>query len=406
MTTTTLSDAARRTTALFATGSLLDEVKVKKSYKKNKSGANVLALKDVPVFRSGVFRDSMGFQHTWEDLHMGQMVQNFELLRNQGLFADVPVRKDHPSFLGGNSLDSLIGYHTSLKTERRTNPADGKEYTYILAEYEILDPDAQQKIDSGLWRNRSAEIGSYITNGEAEFWPAYMGVAYVDIPAVEGLNGFMSENTSTQYSMMTEEPVTAPTQTQAPAAPAAPAPPALPATSEHSHTAPPVPTPSPTPTPAPHAFSVNGQNTTDFAAVQAHIANLEAFQKETRESGRKSFAAQLAADNKIPAAEVAEYEKFALSLDDSAYEAWSAMMGKTAANPIFGKYAQQGGGEGTPQVGGTPTASGTPVSAEDQALSDAKDRVRQHGLAGMSPAQIEKTASFAMIRRAEPSFSL
>jgi hypothetical protein len=206
MSTTTLTPEARRNVALF---SMVDfgAPGVNKFKKQKSDGTTALILQKVPVFRSGTFRDSMGYQHTWDDIHMQQMVNHWNLLRDRKILESVPVRKGHGGFLS-DPMDSLIGWHTNLVTEKRANPIDGKEYTYLDADFEILDKDAQEKIDSGLWRNLSAEISSYVTNDEMELWPVYSGVAYVDFSAVEGLREFSKNNK--QFSLMFENDKEAP----------------------------------------------------------------------------------------------------------------------------------------------------------------------------------------------------
>ena len=158
------------------------------------SGDTVTSLRfeGVPVFRSGTFRDSWGDQTTWTNIHTAEMISHFNYLKDQSIFPDVPVRKGHGSFLS-DPMDSLIGYIDNMTAQTMTSPVDGRKYSYLLADYDILDEEAQEKIASGLWRNRSAEIGTFVTNDEQMYSPTFMGFAYVDIPAVEGLNGAFSK---------------------------------------------------------------------------------------------------------------------------------------------------------------------------------------------------------------------
>ena len=72
-------------------------------------------LHDVPVFRAGTFRDSLGLQRTWDPEHLFQMVQNFEALRAKGILPNVPVRVDH-SF----SADKVIGWITGMRVKPST----------------------------------------------------------------------------------------------------------------------------------------------------------------------------------------------------------------------------------------------------------------------------------------------
>lgn len=389
---TTLAPEARRNVSLFSSGELLPGIKQATFAKKKKDdGTEVLLVSGQPIFRSGTFRDSMGFQHTWDDFHMRQIVDNFNLLKSRLVFTDPPVRKGHSGFLQ-NSMDGLVGYISDLATEKFTNPADGKEYTYLLADYEILDLAAQQAVKSGLWRHRSFEVGFYLTNDDAEFWPCAMGFAFVDIPAVEGLNFSKLPGVGSAYSIMFEKeaPVTTPVDTStnntggtgapAPAAPPAAAPPAAPA----QHAAPAAPA---TP-PAPFEFSINGSKTTDFAAVQAHITTLEEFRKETVTAGRKNFVAGLASSNKILATQIPGLEEFALELSDEQYKKWVGSFENAPANPVLGNHAA-----------GVTNPDGQPAQTEEQKQIEIdKGIYAQHRAAGMAQELIEKTPSYGRLK--------
>jgi len=401
MSTSTLTPEARRNVALFSAGDLATKAP-KMFRKKNDAGKEVLIIEGLPVFRSGTFRDSMGFQHTWESIHMDQMVANFEMLVNRSIFSDVPVRSGHPGWLvsGTEGTGKVVGYHTALRKEERTSKHDNKEYTYVLADVEVLDPAAMEAIEGGLWRNRSAEIGSYVTNDEAEFWPVYMGVAYVDIPAVEGLNGFSKHQ---NFSVMMEKETTVPgsqeeSQQQAPIVPptppAPPAPPAAPAANAE-HSAPSAPS---------FRFRIGGTETVDFGAVQSYIDGLEnrntaleEFQKETVKSNRASFVSDLVKSNRILAAQEEATVAFAQGLSPEQFEAWKATQEGAPANPLFGQFGQQ------PQGGEAPTPQ--QEKAKSQVELD-KEIVAMHKRAGQSPENIKKTASYGRLLAADPSFKL
>lgn len=394
--TATLAPEARRTVSLFFSGNLgLGDVSPKFAKKKDDKGADVLVVEDVPIFRSGTFRDSMGYQHTWEDLHMAQMVSNNEYLKSRGFFPDPPVRKGHGSFLG-DPMDSLIGYISSLRTEKRTSPIDSKEYTYILASYDILDLDAQQKVQSGLWRNRSAEVGFYLNNDDAEFWPVMMGFAYVDIPAVEGLNFSMVPGIGQTCSVMfdKEAPVTTPVDTTqsngSPGAPAPTAPAQNSTTTNHQSTTPPAAPPAPPAAvpPAPHSFTVAGKPISDFTAVQAHINGLEEFQRETMEAGRKSYVSGLAGKNLILASQLEATEKFALGLSDDQYKAWMETFENAVPNQALGQHGS-----------GPANSSGGPVpSPAELAIANDKAMYERHKMAGMSQENLERTSSYKRLK--------
>jgi hypothetical protein len=338
----------------------------------------VLTIENMPVFRSGTFRDSTGWQTTWEALHIQEMVRHFTYLIERGIFSDVPVRAGHPSFLGMNPIHEVIGYHTALRSEKRHSPVHDTEFEYLLADYVILDADAAAKINSGLWRNRSSEIGTYVDNSEAEYAPTYMGVAYVDIPAVESLNSFAKNNS--QFGIMMEEEMSGnslPTPQPPAGTPAAPAPAPAPAPSgEHS-----------APTPQPHfAFTINGSATTDFSAVQAYVNSLESENKTLTEfranavkAAREDFVKGLAKDNKIGANQIDEFNKFAASIDDATFAAVPA---------------------------GTDPNAGAGQAPETEAYAKEKGVLRALFRANISKDKIKRTADYATLVSKDKDFDL
>jgi hypothetical protein len=398
MSTATLAPEARRNVALFTTFSVAGATR--KYRKQNAEGQTVLVLESVPVFRSGTFRDSMGIQHAWEDMHMQQMVDNFNHLLKTGIMAGVPVRKGHPGFFtsGSEIMDSLIGWHTSLSTEERVNPVDGQRYTYLLGTYEILDPTAIEKIDSGLWKNLSSEVGTWTSNAEAEYWPVYQGVAYVDFPAVEGLKTFASTNgVGSKFSIMSEENAvgTTDTQTGQQGTPQAtpPMPPMPPAAAPGGQTVDHAGQQTGTPAaPAqPHLFTVNGQQVSDFAAVQAHITSLESFRTESIQTGRKEFVNGLIVANKMLASNKDEAEKFALMLSDEQFLSYKKQWESAPVLPQLENHA-----EGTTNHSGT-TTPGTSTPPEADELSIAEETVKNFRLGGMSEDKVMQTPSYAKL---------
>jgi hypothetical protein len=399
---TTQTNADKRTALLFR-GDVTRESTVKQYFVKKQTDTgeqSVLVLEGVPVFRSGTFRDSMGSQRTWESLHMSQMVSNFGLLRDRGIFADVPVRKGHPSFLA-DPMDGLIGYITNLSTADLTSAHDGNKYTYILADYEIPDEAAQKKIQSGLWRNRSAEIGAYVTNDESEFWPTFMGFAYVDIPAVEGLNGAFSKFDHSKFEIMEEAPVgdkddkgTAPAGQPAaePAVVLTSNPPQF-AAGVNSGTNPPATVhAAPLPT-----FTVFGKSTTDVSEVQRHIDTLERFQIETREGARKDFVKSLSDAGKILASDVDETTALALSFDDAQYNRWKALQEKVPAAAPLGQHGRTQADENAPKV---------EKDASEAEYEIALGVVKQMKSAGLMPESIQATGSYKKVIARDPAFKL
>ncbi len=331
-----------------------------------------LSVEGAAVFRSGTFRDSMGEQGTWEPLHIKQAVDNYNHLSSSGIFADVPVRDGHSGWIISNMPGNgrVVGYHTKLWNEQLTAPHDNQNYEYLLTNFDITDPRAAEQILNGTWRNRSAEMGTYRTNSEAEYWPVYMGVAYVDIPAVEGLkfSGNQPAATGRLFVFMDTKETGVATDTpgtpQGQAAPAALLGVPQPATS----------------------FSINGAATTDVVAVQTHITALERFRAETQESNRTDFVTSQVQAGKLLATQVDSMGAFAKSLTPEQFEAWKATF--TAA-PVTPLTANHGGGVSNPD-----NSAQSGVSAEDQAVANDLETVRMHRMAGTSSDKIKETASY------------
>jgi hypothetical protein len=352
----------------------------RKYKKKNAEGHSVLVVEREAVFRSGTFRDSMGYQNTWESIHMQQMLANYNYLVANNLFKDVPVRDGHPGFLinGQPGMGKNVGWHTGLEIETLAAPHDGVEYDYVFASFELLDPAAIAAYESGLFRNRSAEIISYASNAEAEFWPVYAGFAFVDIPAVEGLNFSRDPSTPRDHSrvlvMFDKEipAMTAPLQ-------GAPAPTDRPALGGPAN--------------APHVFSVNGQPVTDYSAVQRHITVLETAQREAQAAGREAFVKDLSDRGVILATAVDHFNALAVQLDQTGWELFCKGYEGAGTSSIVAQHASPASG-----VGGTlasnGAATGGPQAVQAQEIEDAKQVVAAFRAASMKPDQLKATPSY------------
>lgn len=356
-----------------------------------RDGRKVLRMENVAVFRSGTFRDSIGRQATYEPTDIQSFVSNFNNLKASGIFPDPPVRKGHPQF-GVSYMDTLIGHLVGLRAEEREASVGKQKFTVLFADYEILDRDAQEKIDSGLWKNRSAEVGVYTDNNEVEHAPVFMGFAYVDIPAVERLNEFSKNGVGPDrlaFSYITEEinmsgstvPVATP---PAPTAPQAPAP--VPA--------------------APVEFSIGGAKTVDYAAVQQYINGLEtqnaayaAAEADRVEKEREEFVKSLAAGNspKLAATQIEATLAFAKGLSAEQFTAWRATMETVAPNPLFQQHGASAG-----------AASISPVTqnATDAEFETAKKIVLNLSKAGVSVDKIKNGDSYAKVIAKDPAFKL
>lgn len=349
------------------------------------------------VFRSGTFRDMMGIQSTFEPIHIDQMKSNFDYLRSTGLWAEIPARDGHAGFLISNMEGNgrVVGWHTGIEIEELQSPVDGEKYTYVLASYEITEPDAADKVARGTWRNRSAEVYRWVTNNEAEFWPVYGGFAFVDIPAVEGLNFSRDPSgapaNGARYFVMREmtvtspapgipaqQPGTAPSQT----AQATPPVPALPTPGVQQHAA---------PAAQQHMFTINGQATNDYAAVQRHITSLENAVTESTNAARAGFVNALAQNGMIVGSEenLRSMTQFAQSLTAEQFEQWSAGYAGAQPQALFGQH----GGQATGPV----TVTGqTPASAVSDEIEIAKQTVG-YQRSFMSEEDVRKTPSFAKL---------
>lgn len=438
MSTQTLTPEARRNVVLFGGASFGIGADGVKQYKKKKDDKIVLVLEGVPVFRSGTFRDSMGFQHAWDDIHMTQMVNHWNLLKDQKILESVPVKKGHGA-LFADPMDSLIGWHTDLKTEKRTNPIDGKEYTYLLADYEIMDQDAIDKIMSGLWRNLSSEISSYITNDEMEFWPVYSGVAYVDFSAVEGLRDFSKHNKQGKFSFMFENESEAPAvgdqnnngpagqgtsgtgegqqQTTPPpntgeqqTTPPAEGAPAETGTTEGATTETEVTEGDHTKGGTLFVFKLNGQPGVGipikglsaqqyqaFMGAQAHIDGLEQYRTEQIKTNREDFVKGLAQDKKILASDIKDLTDAALEMSDSAFAKWSAVYAKMSApssnTELFGQHGAQ------PQGDNNSSQHQSQADDNEDRMGVLEAIVADHKRSGYSKEKLEATGSYQELQQ-------
>ncbi len=427
--TMTLSPHTPHKTALFTSG-LLGGADLKPTMTWGKSsfgtGKKTLTVSDIAVFRSGTFRDSLGIQTTWEDTHIDQMVFNYDHLVSTKVLENVPVRKGHGSFFG-DPMESLIGWHKKLSTKQHQSPVDGATYTYLIAEFEIFDEDAANHIFEGHWPNRSAEVGHYVTNAEAEHWPVYQGFAYVDIPAVEGLNAFskaidssrsnvsvfMEGSTvgnSTSQQTGTQQPADPATPPADPATPPATDPATPPAAPEQPSgpAAPETPTPEGQPAPAAqtqdhgragggHVFQIGDRTTTDPVEVQNYInaQNTAAF--EARKQERADFVKGLAEGDtpKIAATQIDSLAEFAQGLSPEQYATWKASY---ESAPGLGLFGQHGADQG--DNGGTPSGQSKEKTEEIEA---AKVVVGMHRNRGMSEDSLKKTESYRKLNLALPA---
>lgn len=426
--TLTLSPQTPHKTSLFTSGLFAGtDMKPVMSWGKSSfgTGKKTLTISGQPVFRSGIFRDSMGIQTTWEDTHIDQMVFNYDHLVNTKVLEKVPVRKGHGSFFG-DPMETLVGWHHSLSVKAHQSPVDGATYNYLLADYEIFDAEAAEHIFEGHWPNRSAEVGHYITNSEAEHWPVYQGFAFVDIPAVEGLNAFsraIDPNKSSvsifmEGSTVGTPPVAGETAEQKATREAAEAaavagtgggdteggtPAATPPVATPPAEQPEAPVTPVTSDPVAHGaagnkmmFQIGDKQTSDPAEVQAFINAQVTAGQEAVKVNRADFIKGLAGPevNKIAATQIDSLTAFAQGLTPEQFTTWSASYEHAPALTLFEKHgADQGDNGGTPKDA---------VKVAEDEINTAKAVVSLHRGRNTSEAIIKKTESYQKLHTALP----
>lgn len=349
-------------------------------------------VRHLKIFKAGTFADSLGRVATWTNKHLEAMVAHFAHLRDLGVLPNVPVRIDHTV-----SMKDVVGWFHNVYL-------DPNEPGFLFGDIEFTEPDARAKYDRKTLRNRSIEVGAYETNTGEKFEPVVLGLAFVDLPAVEGL--FRSPNAPTSAHSATgdQSPGTgsAPnnqgdtmsgtttttsepgTGTTPPATPPATPPETPPATPPASSTEPATHARSAN---TAHTFRVNGAETTDYSAVQAHIATLETFRAETLEHTRTSFVDGLAAANKITNPMKESFRALVLTMTAAQFEAFAKGWDNAPAANMLGQI--EVGGTGTP-----PPAGGT----QPTELDDLREIVANHRRSGMTEEALVKTKSYRRLQ--------
>ena len=332
------------------------------------------------VFRTGSFRDSRGreVEVSSEDLHA--MVENFYALKRSSL-PHVPVRRDHTK-----SISNVMGYYTDLAT-------DGN---FLYADFEITEPEDVKKYERGTYRSVSIEIGKYRTNSGDEYEPTVMGLAFVDLPAVEGLFTLHQEGDN---DMMTEEELdtriqhavamgyaqgledAAPTEGDVEFALACGYAQAdLDVRSEFAANDDDRP---------PFTFTLmSGESTTDYAAVQAELSAAAAAAEEQRSAFRGAFVDQLVTDGKIPAPMAPSLKALASTLNEEQYGTFAASYEQAPTLALFENHGDSGGGS----VGGP---------AKDEVakrIEVLEAQIKQHQFAGVPDEQIKSFGSWAELQ--------
>lgn len=350
----------RRVTATFGAGRR-DEVA---QFTRTDSGGG--RLSGIRVLKTGTFIDSYGYEMTFDDVHLEQIVFHYNLLKNENVFPNVPWRVNH-----GRNADEVIGYILDLR----------KDGSYLIADVDITEPDAADKWERGTYRSRSAEVGFYEANDQRGYWPTLMGVAFVDIPAVEGLFSKPNSKESTNvneiefalacgYAQALEDQTAEVASVNA----AYYAQGLADAKVEFGSGDRP-----------PFVFSIGDEKVADYRRVQEHITTLEAFRSETLAAGRTSFVEALAEAKKIAAPQVDGLKALALSMTDEQFNQFKASYEVAPVLSLFANHAEgisNPGGEGT----------------QDDEKSILEAIVLNHRRAGMPEDKIQNTPSFQRLQ--------
>ncbi len=331
-----------------------------------------LRVKNLKVFRAGTFRDSMRRKKTWTSADLAAVVSNFKKLRSTS-FPNVPVRMDHT-----RSVKDVGGYFEDLAT-------DGK---FIYADIIFTDAKAAQRYQEGTLRNRSFEIGPYIDNDDVITHPTALGLAFVDIGAVEGLYSQSDVNLlheDTENKMPTTEEAAYYAQGLADAAAAHEAyhPAFFAAGLEAGQAAGSTAT-----------FTLATGPTTDpvvvqtyIAAVESQNANLLKAQEEASALARSTYVKGLVAEKKMAAPMAPGFEALVATLTDAQFAAFKGTWDAAPTNPLFASFGSpsnpDGGNGDDPQL---------------IKIADAEEVIRNHRRAGMDEDALAKTPSYQYLK--------
>lgn len=329
-------------------------------------------LRGFHIFRSGSFKDSRGRQQRITEDDIVALADNFTKLRS--VFPNVPLRRDHV-----RSVDNVIGYFDDVYAR------DGNLYANLT----VTEPDAVEKFERGTFRSRSIEVGPYTSNMGDTTAPAVLGLAMVDIPAVEGL--FQRYDTTSEESQVAEY-----TQEEldwalgaayaqadadseydfeadlewAVAAGFAEAEVAVRAELAKDDDK------------APFIFRLGeDEQTSDFAAVQRRLDALVQFHSEQTVKAREGFVDSLVIDNKIGAPQRDDLVEFVHTLTADQFSAFQSTYESAPKMESLGTISDDKGSD----------SSSNPLVA---AYATAQETVAFHKRSGMSDAEIHETQSY------------
>ena len=352
-----------------------------------------LIERDIKVFRVGTFTDSFGRTRKWTGEDLDTAASNFKELRDLNILPNVPVRKDHST-----SIKDVVAYFTDVR----------RDGNFLLADWEWVSEEAKHAWDRKQLRNRSIEIGKYTTNSGEEFNPTVVGLAFVDLPAVEGLYRIAEHGENMTTDNQTPEEIAeaaAAAEAEAAATAAAEAEVAAAAAAEAeaaaqkllddaaddalsaandaavaagrelvgAHRRP----------DGAFAFRLDDSDVSDHARVQAHIVELETFRSETIQGARTEFVDALAAGNIVTAPQAEQFRSLVETMNVAQFEQFKGGFDGAQPNNLFGKHDLGDGG--------LPPGE---IDAQADRISVLESIVANHRYRGATTEVIEKTGSF------------
>lgn len=326
---------------------------------------DILTVTGLKVFRVGSFKDSKGRRHTIAAADLDQMVDNFTKLREDGIFVDVPVRADH-----SDSVSSLAGYFTALRHEG----------DFLVCDIEFTEPDHAAKYERGTYRSRSLEVATYEDNDGNRYSPVVQGLAFVDLPAVEGLftrQRGAGEIVDPKETVVPTENLPEPATFRMRGVP----------TTDIAVVQSYIDELEARPATAPVKFRMGGVEETDPAKIQTSIDAYEAAFTTMRTDGRAEFVKALATAGKITAPQVDDLTAHVQTLNDEQYASFSKFYDAAPGSGLFQKH----GGALKP---------GAPADPANDALDEREvleAQVSTFRRAGRSEKWIEGTKAFSQL---------
>ncbi len=355
-------------------------------------------IRGLRIFKVGTFADSMGIVRTWDANDLDLMVRHFAMLRDNGVMPNVPVRVDHTQ-----SVRDVGGYFVNVYRDL----LDGD---FLSSDVEITEPTVFEKWQRGTFRSRSVEIGQYKTNGETPqtYFPVVMGLAFVDVPAVEGLFShevppgnftqtvqdnpkenqvneaqFLAACTyaawvqAAEYAQACADWESACNYAAALDAHSAQA--AALGVTPGQHTA-----------PVGNqlvSFNLNGQRV-DMTVTEMgnQLGALLTYRQETVNAARTGYVDDLAKHGKIGQTQVDSLKGLVLTMDDTQYDAFKSSYDAQGTASIFGQFGATGGPASQGQ--------GNAATQGDDEIAILEEIVANHKRSGRSDDEIQAMASF------------